>query len=335
MPGQVQFYDYKPPQQGLGQAVVEGLTRARRAIPPKYFYDTRGSELFEQICEQPEYYVPDAEREILTRHAGELTELIGPGALLIEPGAGASRKVRLFLDRLRPSAYLPMDISGDFLLDSARALAMEYPWLEIHAACVDYVHHLEIPEGLPDHHRVAFFPGSSLGNFEPEDAVGFLRKVADAVGVGGGLLIGIDMKKDKAVLDAAYNDRQGVTAAFNRNLLVRINRELGADFEPERFEHRAFYNEAAGRVEMHLVSRCAQRVRLNGGVFEFAAGEGIHTESSYKYTPREFRALAVRAGFAPLSCWMDSRSLFSVHYLVHAPMGPDGPAGAQPQPSGL
>jgi dimethylhistidine N-methyltransferase len=320
MPGQVQFYDYNPVQQGLGQAVAEGLTRARRAIPPKYFYDTRGSELFEQICEQPEYYVPDAECEILTRHAGELTDLIGPGCLLIEPGAGASRKVRLFLDRLRPSVYLPMDISGDFLLDSARALSMEYPWLDIHAACVDFAHHLEIPEGLPDHHRVAFFPGSSLGNFEPEDAVVFLRKVAQAVGEGGGLLIGVDVKKDKAVLDAAYNDHQGITAAFNRNLLARINRELGADFEPERFEHRAFYNEAAGRVEMHLVSRCAQRVRVNGHVLEFVAGEGIHTESSYKYTPQEFRALAATAGFHPLRCWTDSRSLFSVHYLEHEPV---------------
>lgn len=333
MAGQVLFYDRNPAQQALAQAVCEGLAGARRAIPPKYFYDTRGSELFEQICDQPEYYVPDAEREILTRHAGELSELIGPGCLLIEPGAGASRKVRLFLERLRPSAYVPMDISGDFLLDSARALATEYPWLEIHAACLDYVHHLEVPDGLSDHHRVAFFPGSSLGNFEPDEAVAFLSRVAEAVGEGGGLLIGIDTKKDKAVLDAAYNDRQGVTAAFNRNLLVRINRELGADFEPERFEHRAFYNEAAGRVEMHLVSRCAQRVGIGGQIFEFAAGEGIHTESSYKYTPQEFRALALRAGFAPLSCWMDSQSLFSVHYLVHdgarGPLEPDG-AGFQP-----
>ncbi len=332
MAHRVRFYDHNPVREGLAQAVAKGLTEVPRAIPPKYFYDTRGSELFEQICEQPEYYVPDAEREILTRHAGELSELIGPGALLIEPGAGASRKVRLFLDRLRPSVYVPMDISGDFLLDSARALAGEYPWLEIHAACVDYVHRLELPEGLPDHHRVAFFPGSSLGNLDPEDAVAFLCKVAGAVGAGGGLLIGIDTKKDRAVLDAAYNDRRGITAAFNRNLLVRINRELGADFEPERFEHRAFYNEAAGRVEMHLVSRCAQRVRVDGRVFRFAAGEGIHTENSYKYTPREFQGLAERAGFVPLSCWMDSRSLFSVHYLVHAPGGPDGRHGVPSPP---
>lgn len=319
MKTRVDFSDYQPLQTSLQDAVIDGLSRKNRSIPPKYFYDTRGSELFEQICNQPEYYIPSAEREILQRYAGEIAELIGPGCVLIEPGAGNSHKVRFLLDTLRPAAYVPMDIAGDFLLDSASALAREYPWLQVHAACMDFAHHLVLPEGLPDRQRVAFFPGSSLGNFEPPEAVAFLKKLADTIGSQGALLIGIDIKKDTATLDAAYNDEQGVTAAFNRNLLERINRELQANFNPERFAHKAFFNEAAGRIEMHLVSECDQYVRVDGHSFEFSAGDNIHTECSYKYTPQEFQQLASRAGFRPLRYWLDSRALFSVHYLALNP----------------
>jgi dimethylhistidine N-methyltransferase len=311
----VRFYDYKPVPTSLHQAVIEGLSRRRRSIPPRYFYDTRGSELFEQICEQPEYYLPNAEREILQRYAGEIAELIGPGSVVIEPGAGNSCKVRLLLDALRPAAYVPMDIAGEFLLESAAALGKAYPWLDIRAACVDFVHQLVVPDDIPDGRRLAFFPGSSLGNFEPAEAVDFLSRIAHAVGANGTLLIGVDLRKDKPTLDAAYNDRQGVTAAFNRNVLERINRELNADFDPDLFAHKAFFNEAAGRIEMHLVSACDQRVRIDGHVFDFCTGDTIHTECSYKYTPEEFRRLAAKAGFHEVRCWLDSQALFSVHYL--------------------
>lgn len=312
----INFSDHRPHQASLQDAVIEGLSGEKRSIPPKYFYDTRGSELFEQICSQPEYYIPNAECEILQCYADEIADLTDPGCVLIEPGAGNSSKVRFLLDALRPSVYVPMDISGDFLVDSASVLAREYPWLNVHAAHIDFVHHLALPEELPDRHRVVFFPGSSLGNFEPQEAVIFLKKISATIGRQGALIIGIDVKKDKSILDAAYNDKQGVTAAFNLNLLERINRELRANFKPERFAHKAFFNEAAGRIEMHLVSECDQRVQVDGHVFEFSTGDSIHTEYSYKYTPHEFHQLASRAGFRSARYWLDSRALFSVHYLT-------------------
>lgn len=310
----LRFTDLHPEQTDLAGAVLAGLARRPKRIEPKFFYDDRGSKLFDAICDQPEYYLPDAEREILETHRDAISEALGSGCVLIEPGAGSAAKVRLFLEELRPSAYVPLDISGDYLYRAAHDLAYDFPWLDIHAACLDFAHSLQLPEQLPEAHKVAFFPGSSLGNFEPDAAVRFLTEVCAAVEPGGSLLIGVDIPKDEAILDAAYNDRAGVTAGFNKNLLVRIARELDSDVEPDEFEHLAFYNREAGRVEMHLRSRRAQQVRVNGETFAFEAGETIHTECSYKYDQMQFREMAKRAGFRHEQVWRDSRDLFQVHY---------------------
>jgi dimethylhistidine N-methyltransferase len=242
---------------------------------------------------------------------------VGTGSLLVEPGGGSCSKVRILLEGLRPCAYVPMDISREHLRAAAEQVAAEFPWLEVHASCTDFTRAMTLPETTPEPEgpRVAFFPGSSIGNFDPEGAVGFLAAVAELVGPGGFLLIGADRKKDKAILDAAYDDAAGVTAAFNLNLLERMNRELGADFDLSAWRHRAFYDEAQGRIEMHLVSVRAQTVRVAGETFEFAAGETIHTENSYKYGIEEFQALAARAGFDPEAVWTDARGLFAVHLL--------------------
>lgn len=317
-PAQIRFYDYESEQLTLKEAVLDGLKREPKRIAPKFFYDLKGSRLFNTICEQPEYYLPDSEHSIFSCYADEIAALLGSRCLLIEPGAGASRKVRLFIEKLRPAAYAPMDISGDYLLAAATALAKDFPWLEIHASCLDFTHGMVLPKGLPVGRRVIFFPGSTLGNFEPDEALSFLTRVAQLVGPDGGLLIGVDTKKDSVTLNEAYNDAAGVTAAFNLNLLSRINRELGADFELQHFDHLAFYNEKAGRIEMHLVSRRRQWVNVNNNRFSFAEGERIHTECSYKYDPKEFQALARRAGFQPVRCWLDDRKFFGVHYLEHA-----------------
>lgn len=315
MSARLQYSELPMAVSELETAVLEGLGRSPKAIPPKFFYDRRGSELFDAICAQPEYYLPAAEREILQTRAARIAARTGSGCVLIEPGAGNGAKVRLLLEHIRPSVFVPLDISGSYLQASAERLSRDFPWLRVHAARADYSHGLELPAGLPEGRRVAFYPGSSLGNFEPEAAVAFLATVREAVGDTGGLLIGIDTKKDAGLLDAAYNDAAGVTAAFNLNLLHRIRRELVTDLEPGNFHHHAFYNPEPGRIEMHLVSRVAQEVRVNDSVFPFLAGETIHTESSYKYHPEEFRMLARRAGFRPLDLWLDSRGLFSFHYL--------------------
>jgi len=314
----IRFTDLQPEQADLASAVSAGLARRPKQIEPKFFYDDRGSQLFEEICNQPEYYLPDAEREILEAHRAAIIEALGDGCVLIEPGAGSAAKVRLFLDQLRPSAYVPLDISGSYLYQAALDLARDFPWLDIHAACLDFAHNLRLPERLPEAPKVAFFPGSSLGNFEPEAAVRFLSEVRAAVGRGGGLLIGIDIPKDNATLDAAYNDKAGVTAEFNKNLLVRIARELDSDIDPDQFEHLAFYNRDRGRIEMHLRSRNAHRIRVNDEIFAFEAGETIHTESSYKYDEGQFRRIAERAGFRHEQVWQDQRALFNVHYCAAA-----------------
>lgn len=314
------FHDYQPTALSLHDAVVEGLSRANKQIPPKFFYDERGSHLFEQICEQPEYYPPTVERAMLKQLAPELARLSGTDRVLIEPGAGSSAKVRLLLDHLRPSAYVPMDISADFLKHSAAQLAEEYPWLPVHAACVDFTHSLPLPDAVPDGPRLVFFPGSSLGNFDRAEAAAFLRLVHETLGPNGQLLIGVDTKKPRQLLDAAYNDAAGVTAEFNLNLLDRMQRELQMQIDREGFCHHAFYNEQAGRVEMHLISQRDQQLRLNGYRFELQAGESVHTENSYKYAPQEFLALASECGFVPLRHWEQEQQLFAI-YLLEAHSG--------------
>jgi len=238
---------------------------------------------------------------------------------LIEFGSGSSRKVRILLAALdAPAAYTAVDISRQHLLQSTAALAAEHPALEVTAVCADYTRPFTAPrpKSRPDARPVVFFPGSSVGNFSPREAVAFLARTAELLAGGGGLLIGVDLKKDRAILQAAYNDGEGTTAQFNLNLLVRINRELGADFKLDGFRHDAFYNEQAGRIEMHLVSRTAQTVRLGSHRFRFEPGETIHTENSYKYTIGEFQSVGRRAGFEPVRCWTDDSALFSLHFLT-------------------
>jgi dimethylhistidine N-methyltransferase len=300
--------------------VRHGLHRPRKELPCKYFYDARGSELFDAICELDEYYLTRTELDVTARHAGEMAAHLGRDCLLVEYGSGSGVKTRLLLDRLEsPAAYVPVDISGEHLALSAAALVERYPHLEVRPVCADFTRPFALPvPKRPAARAAVYFPGSTIGNFSPPAAVRLLRGIAELVGPGGGLLIGVDRKKDVGVLEAAYNDARGVTAAFNRNLLVRINRELGADFAVERFLHRAVYNARRGRIEMHLVSDRPQAVHLAGETFRFAAGEGIRTECSYKYGPGEFEALAARAGFRARAAWTDEAGLFGVHYLIVA-----------------
>ncbi len=312
---EVALFDAHPGVGDLRQEVLAGFTADPRAIPPKFFYDAAGSELFDRICELPEYYQTRTETGILQAALPDLGQLLGARCMLVELGSGASKKVRLLLEHLRPDAYVGVDISREFLLVSTAALARDYPWLEVHAACVDFSAGLDIPHGDLDTHKVAFYPGSSIGNFAPDEAVHLLGDVAQLVGDQGHLLIGVDLKKPVGILDAAYNDAAGVTAEFNLNLLHRIRRELDTDLDPETFEHYAFYNPLLGRIEMHLISRVCQEIRVEDRTFVFEAGEGIHTENSYKYTVTEFGELASRAGFRQQKVWLDGKAMFSVQLL--------------------
>lgn len=311
----VSFHDHKPACLSLYDAVVEGLSRQEKTIPPKFFYDETGSRLFEAICEQPEYYLPDIERELYKRHANEISELTGRKRVVIEPGAGSLQKIRLLLNALEPSAYVPMDISGDYLKSASNELSREFPWLSIHAACVDFTHSLPVPATVSEQARLAFFPGSSLGNFHRAEAIEFLKMIADTVAPDGMLLIGVDTKKPSTILDAAYNDEAGVTAQFNLNLLNRIQNELKAEVDPDGFDHHAFYNQDKGRIEMHLVSNQPQAVKLDQHHFEFSPGETVHTECSYKYAPDEFFQLAQDAGFREVKHWLAEDELFAIYLL--------------------
>lgn len=311
----ITFHDHKPKTLSLRDAVIEGFSGRYKSLPPKFFYDERGSALFAAICEQPEYYPPDIEQAMLGGLAGEIAELTGTGRVIFEPGAGAATKIRLLLPALQPQAYVPMDISCEFLKEAAAELVDAFPWLPVHATCVDFTHSLPIPATAPAGPRLAFFPGSSIGNFTPEAACRFLALMGDKIGRNGMLLIGVDTKKDPAILHAAYNDAAGLTAAFNLNLLHRIRSETEVDCNPEDFQHRAFYNQDQGRIEMHLVSRRRQTLRLNGYRFELLEGETVHTENSYKYTPQEFLALAAQAGLDEVRHWVGEQGLFAIYLL--------------------
>jgi L-histidine Nalpha-methyltransferase len=311
------FHDLAPGEESFRDAVLCGLGRARRAIPCKFFYDARGSWLFEEICRLPEYYPTRTEIAILEENSGDIAAHMGSHCRLIEFGSGASHKVRILLRALdRPVAYVPVDISRDHLRDAATSLAEDFPSVPVIAVCADYTRPFPLPT-LPGAmgKRVGFFPGSTIGNFEPDAAVAFLANYARVLGPGGEMLIGVDLKKETEILDAAYNDRAGVTAAFNLNLLERVKRELDCDLDIERFEHLAFYNEAEGRVEIYIRSLADQEAHIAGNRFKFTEDELIHTEYSYKYSVEEFRALAARAGFRPVDTWTDPAELFSVHYF--------------------
>ncbi|MCG6984573.1 MAG: L-histidine N(alpha)-methyltransferase [Thiocapsa sp.] len=313
--GSVRFFDYRPTPADVCAEVLEGLGRPAKRLSPKLFYDQHGSRLFDAITELPEYYPTRTEIGILREYGSEMADRLGRDNVLIELGSGSSLKIQILLAALRPRTYLPVDISREHLLESAYALAERFPGLAIRAACADYSAPFRLPLEPDWTDLAAFFPGSSIGNFDPDDARLLLRRVAGLLGAGGRLLIGVDLPKDPAILNAAYDDAQGVTAAFNLNLLTRINRELDGDFDLDAFAHRAFFNAAESRVEMHLVSRVDQRVRVAGAAFDFRAGETIHTESSYKYGTEVFKRLARDAGFLSEQVWTDPEGLFSVHCL--------------------
>ncbi|WP_414638897.1 L-histidine N(alpha)-methyltransferase [Aquabacterium sp.] len=304
------------PTPGFATELIQGLSRTPRQLSPKWFYDERGSRLFERICELPEYYPTRTELALMRRHAVDMARHIGPQADVVEFGAGASRKIRLLLDALEaPRRFIPIDISGTHLLAAARQLSRDYPDLLIEPMAADFTQPLYLSR--PVGRRIGFFPGSSIGNFEPTEALALLKHMASLL-EGGGLLIGVDLIKPPATLHAAYNDSQGVTAAFNLNVLARANAELGANFQLDRFAHSAFYNPPERRIEMHLISRCRQVVTVASTRFEFQEGDSIHTENSYKYTVEQFQALARHAGFDPQAVWQDDAGAFSIHWLAHA-----------------
>jgi dimethylhistidine N-methyltransferase len=299
----------------FAHCLSEGLRRNPKEIACKYFYDAEGSALFDAICALPEYYQTRTEVALLRRHAAEIAALIGPQAEIVEFGAGSLRKVRILLEALEAAAaYTPIDISGAYLRIVAQRLAADYPLLRLRPLVGDFTLPLHIPP-LPEMpRRAGFFPGSTIGNFRPEAAMALLRRMREMLD-GGGLLIGVDLAKDPALLHAAYNDAAGVTAAFNKNLLARANRELDAGFDLDAFAHYAPYNPMAQRVEMYLVSLKRQSVCLPDGIVEFAAGEAIHTEDSHKYSIESFREIAARAGFSPRAVWTDENRLFAMHWL--------------------
>jgi len=311
------FHDLHAEAGGFLEDVLAGLAKPQKELPPKYFYDARGSALFEAICELPEYYLTRTETAIMRGRGAEMARHLGPGCALIEFGSGSARKTRILIEAAAPAAYLAIDIARDQLEAAAADLARDFPRLEVSAICADYSRPIALPQlaALESRRRVIYFPGSTIGNLVPGDARAFLRNAGSLAGAGGGLLIGVDLKKETARLDAAYNDARGVTAEFNLNLLARINRELGAAFDLSAFRHFAFYNDALGRIEMHLVSTKAQVVTIGGGVFRFRADETIHTENSYKYSIAEFQELGSSAGLTPVECWIDAERLFAVHYL--------------------
>lgn len=312
------FHDLHPEPEDFHLDVIAGLSQTPRRLAPKFFYDERGSQLFDAITRLPEYYPTRTEIELLQRHGEDMAEMLGNDGLLFELGSGSDTKIRVLLDALQPRTYAPIDISREPLRLAAGAIAGDHPELEVHAICTDYSKPLALPRAVAATRRSAFFPGSSIGNLDPGQARELLRRIAGIIGPEGRLLIGVDLKKPSAQLHAAYNDSEGVTAQFNLNLLTRINRELDADFDLAAFRHDAFYNAQRGRIEMRLVATAPQRVRIDGCRFEFQAGESIHTENSYKFSVEEFQALAAQAGLASLRVWQDDDALFSVHCLQPA-----------------
>jgi len=296
--------------------VIGDLSQQPKRLSPKYFYDAIGSELFEQITLLPEYYPTRTELGILRDRGRAISSIIPKGAALVEFGAGATTKVRLLLQQCAFGAYVPVDISGDFLKAQAEALRKDFPDLDVYPVAADFTAPFALPDAIANMPKVGFFPGSTLGNFEPHEACAFLRSAREILGKDAQMVIGVDLEKDERTLYNAYNDAAGITARFNLNVLDRINRELGGDFELPAFIHRAIYNRERHRIEMHLISKKAQTARVLGRSFSFRAGESIHTESSYKYSLERFTALARGSGWTPRESWTDKAGMFSVHALV-------------------
>ncbi|QGJ69792.1 Histidine-specific methyltransferase EgtD [Planctomycetales bacterium 10988] len=297
--------------------VLTGMSQPQKQIPCKYLYDQRGSQLFDQICELDEYYLTRTEVSIMKKKAGEMATACGPGCMLVEFGSGSSVKTRYLLDELEsPAAYVPIDISRDHLIDSACSIAESYPGLEVLPVCADFTQPIHLPDSMIEpQRRVAYFPGSTLGNFDPAFQKQFFQQTREMVGPSGGLLIGADLKKDRATLEAAYDDREGVTREFNYNLLRRINRELEADFDPQKFRYQATYQEEPGRVEMVLISREKQQVRIAEEFFDLEKGEAILTEHSYKFDRQSMQELGHQTGWELKAMWTDPQDLFGIYYL--------------------
>ena len=310
------FYDRKPAAVDMRADVLDGLTSRPKRLSPKYFYDDAGSALFEAITELPEYYLTRTEIGLLESQRDEIATHVGEGVCLIEYGSGSSRKIRLLLERLKPDSYVPVDISRRHLESAARLLYEDYPWLNVYPVSADYTSEFSLPSAIGSAPRFVFFPGSSIGNFEPPAAVEFIGRIGRLVGPGGWLLIGVDRKKDRAVLEAAYDDAAGVTAEFNRNMLRHLNVALDANFDTSRFSHVALYNETLGCIQMFLESTADQSVRIGRTLIEFRAGERIHTENSYKYAPDEFTAMVEQAGFRRAAWWTDERDRFAIFLLA-------------------
>ena len=299
--------------------VIAGLSQPQKSVPCKYFYDARGGQLFDAICNTPEYYPTRTELKLLRKHAAEIAGLAGSNAHLIEFGSGESAKARFLIDALKkPASYVPVDISATTLAGAAATIAPYYPKLAVRPLHADFTQDFVLPPETASGRRVGFFPGSTIGNFTPEEAAKFLQRTAALLGEGGLLVVGVDLKKSKRILDDAYNDAGGVTAAFNLNLLRRINRDLRANFDLGAFSHCAHYNLVRGRIEMHIYSLSFQTVRVDGHMFSFIPGESIHTENSYKYSVGEFQSLARANCFRPARIWVDEDHLFSLHCLVAA-----------------
>lgn len=314
----VTVVDLGPDMVNVRDAVWEGLGSGPKALPAWLFYDAEGSRLFERICAQPEYYPTRTELKILNEQGRDIAATLGEGCRLIELGSGAYDKARVLLRVLRkPDGYVAIDISGEQLTEAIGKLKREFPNIDMTGIRADYGGHADLPldEEGNNPRMVGFFPGSTIGNMQPHEAEQFLAGWSSTLS-GGGMLVGVDLVKDPLILEAAYNDAAGVTAAFNRNMLAHINRELDAGFDLARFAHRAFFNADESRIEMHLVSDGAQRVDVAGRNFTFRDGESIHTESSYKYSVAAFQAMARRAGFIPKNVWSDPKELFSVHFLA-------------------
>jgi dimethylhistidine N-methyltransferase len=316
---QTTLHDFEPATETFQNDIVAGLNSHPRTLPCKYFYDERGSQLFDEICELDEYYLTRSELSIMKKYAPEMADQIGPGVMLVEYGSGSSIKTRLLLEHLQdPVAYVPVDISCDHLQRTANDLSRAYPHIEVLPVCADFTaeYSLPVPKRRPTHNAV-YFPGSTIGNFQPKSARAMLARIAPLCGTGGGLLIGIDLQKDIDIIESAYNDARGVTAEFNLNLLNRINRELDGEIDVDQFEHEAIYNEEMGRVEIFLVSQCDQTATVGDETFEFADGETICTEYSHKYTIDGFAELAAEVGLELHRHWTDDRQLFAVlHFVV-------------------
>ncbi|QIB64191.1 L-histidine N(alpha)-methyltransferase [Kineobactrum salinum] len=311
------FHDQLGCSGDMAAEIIAGLTARSRYLSARFLYDQQGAALFEAITDLPEYYLPRMERSIIAGHCNEISALIGPGRVLIEPGSGNCSKVEWMLEALRPAAYVPVDVTREQLTLSAQRLVARYPWLEVHAICADFGSDIRLPGSLADRPRLLFFPGSTIGNFTPAEAIAFLARMRQLCGEHGALLIGVDLYKNEDLLNAAYNDSAGITAQFNLNVLKHVNEVAGGNFECDRFRHVAFFNDSESRVEMHLESCVDQTVTVGDHQLVFRQGDRIHTENSYKYTIAGFRAVAEAAGFVARHTWCDENGWFSVHLLEH------------------